>query len=94
MEQLSKEDLELKAEKERIRDEDRRRDAMRHMAWWSVGGMILYPLWILLASFTGLAAAATAISAMAPTYFVSVAAIVAAFFGKEALEKHNVSKIK
>jgi hypothetical protein len=49
--------------------------------------MLLYPSLVVLAVFTGLEKAATVLGNMAPTYFVSVAAIVAAFFGKEAYIK-------
>jgi len=46
--------------------------------------MLLYPFAVVLAVFAGLNEAATTLGSMAPTYFVSVAAIVAAFYGKEA----------
>jgi hypothetical protein len=49
--------------------------------------MLLYPSLVVLAVFTDLQSAATILGNMAPTYFVSVAAIVAAFFGKEAYIK-------
>ena len=47
--------------------------------------MLLYPAMILITTILGQDRAAQLISDIAPTYFVSVAAIVAAFYGKEAL---------
>jgi hypothetical protein len=49
--------------------------------------MLLYPFAVVLAVLAGLDQAATTLGAMAPTYFVSVAAIVAAFYAKEAIIK-------
>jgi hypothetical protein len=42
---------------------------------------------VVLANSLGLDKAASILGDMAPTYFVSVAAIVAAFYGKEAYAK-------
>jgi len=68
-----------------IENEDKRQDAQRNMAWFALFGMLLYPFSIILASVFGLESASSLLKDIAPTYFVSVAAIVAAFYGKEAL---------
>ena len=68
-----------------IENEDKRQDAQRNMAWFALFGMLLYPFAIILASVVGLEGASGLLKDIAPTYFVSVAAIVAAFYGKEAL---------
>ncbi len=68
-----------------IENEDKRQDAQRNMAWFALGGMLLYPFAIILASILGFEGASGLLKDIAPTYFVSVAAIVAAFYGKEAL---------
>jgi len=47
--------------------------------------MLLYPFAVVVAELIGLDNASKVLGDMAPTYFVSVAAIVAAFYGKEAL---------
>ena len=47
-------------------------------------GMLLYPASVVLASWIGLPTAGDILGNMAPTYFVSVAAIVAAFYGSQA----------
>ena len=67
-----------------MEDADAMRDAQRNMAWFALFGMLLYPFAVVLASFIGLEQAPAILGDMAPTYFVSVAAIVAAFYGKEA----------
>lgn len=80
-------DLELKKRNFEIDDADKARDAQRGMAWFALFGMLLYPALIFGASWLKLATAVTTLGAIAPTYFLSVAAIVAAFYGKEAYEK-------
>ena len=68
-----------------IENEDKKQDAQRNMAWFALGGMLLYPFAVVLAVLLGLDKAADILGDMAATYFVSVAAIVAAFYGKEAI---------
>jgi hypothetical protein len=51
--------------------------------------MLLYPFSVVMASVFGLDNASGVLGDMAPTYFVSVAAIVAAFYGKSAFEKKD-----
>ena len=77
----------LQAKKKRLEDEDAMRDAQRNMAWFALAGMLLYPFAVVIASWVGLESASKNLGSMAPTYFVSVAAIVAAFYGKSAYEK-------
>jgi len=67
-----------------LENEDKRQDAQRNMAWFALFGMLLYPFAVVLATYIHLDTAAKILGDMAPTYFVSVAAIVAAFYGKEA----------
>ena len=71
----------------RLEDEGAMRDAQRNMAWFALYGMLLYPFAVVASTFFGLESGASVLGDMAPTYFVSVAAIVAAFYGKSALEK-------
>jgi hypothetical protein len=51
--------------------------------------MLLYPFAVVVSSLIGLETASKVLGDMAPTYFVSVAAIVAAFYGKSAFESKN-----
>ena len=55
------------------------------MAWFALGCMLLYPFAVVLAIWLGLEQAGSILGDMAAVYFVSVAAIVAAFYGKEAI---------
>ena len=57
------------------------------MAWYSLAGMLLYPAAVVIANLAGLDKAAEILGDMASVYFVSVAAIVAAFFGSQAMGK-------
>lgn len=77
----------LEARRKELEDADAMRDAQRNMAWFALGGMLLYPFSVVLASLAGLDTASDTLGDMAPTYFVSVAAIVAAFYAKEAVGK-------
>ena len=72
----------LDAKRKRLDDEDAMRDAQRNMAWFALFGMLLYPFSVVLSSLVGLEQAASTLGDMAP-----VAAIVAAFYGKEAFSK-------
>jgi hypothetical protein len=68
----------------RIENEDKKQDAQRNMAWFALFGMLLYPFSVVLASWLGLDQSADILGSMASVYFVSVAAIVAAFYGTQA----------
>ena len=84
---VSDEELEMSKEMMRLENEDKKADAQRNMAWFALFGMLLYPFAVVLAEFVELETAGKILGDMAPTYFVSVAAIVAAFYAKEALGK-------
>ena len=79
--------MDLEFKRKQLEDADAMRDAQRNMAWFALFGMLLYPFAVVAAVFVGLDQAATVLGSMAPTYFVSVAAIVAAFYAKEAMSK-------
>ena len=79
--------LRLQDLKSDIENEDKKQDAQRMMAWFALFGMLLYPFAVVLANWVGLDQAAKILGDMAATYFVSVAAIVAAFYAKEAIAK-------
>lgn len=67
-----------------MENDDKKQDAQRNMAWFALGGMLLYPFGVIAAIWLGLEQAGKILGDMAAVYFVSVAAIVAAFYGKEA----------
>ena len=77
--------MDLEFKRKRLEDQDAMRDAQRNMAWFALFGMLLYPFAVVAAGFIGLDNASGTLGDMAPTYFVSVAAIVAAFYAKEAV---------
>ena len=68
-------------------NEDKKEDQIRAMAWFALWGMLLYPVLILLTSLFGVDKAAQIIGDIAPTYFVAIAGLVAAFFGAQAYSK-------
>ena len=88
---VSKEEHEMYLEFKRkeLDDQDAMRDAQRKMAWFALFGMLLYPFAVVLANLIGLDQASKILGDMAATYFVSVAAIVAAFFGTQAYQKNK-----
>lgn len=77
----------LEFKRKELEDADAMRDAQRNMTWFALFGMLLYPFAVVLADGIGLDKSATILGDMAPTYFVSVAALVAAFFGTQAMTK-------
>ena len=77
----------LEFRRKELEDADAMRDAQRSMAWFALFGMLLYPAIVLIANIIGMDQAAKILGDMAAVYFVSVAAIVAAFFGAQAVGK-------
>jgi hypothetical protein len=84
--------MELEFRRKALEDADAMRDAQRKMAWFALFGMLLYPFSVVLAVFLSLDQAADVLGSMAATYFVSVAAIVAAFFGGQAYTQSSSTK--
>ena len=80
-------DMYLEFKRKELDDQDAMRDAQRNMTWFALWGLLLYPFAVVLASFAGLNEAQSTLGSMAPTYFVAVAGIVAAFFGAQAFTK-------
>lgn len=77
-------DMHLEFKRKELEDKDAQRDAIRKMAWFSLFGLLLYPIGIFLTSAFGLDTAAQLIADIAPTYFASIAVLVSAFFGADA----------
>ena len=84
--------IELEDMRSDMENEDKKQDAQRNMAWFALAGMLLYPFAVVISVWVGLDQAGKILGDMAAVYFVSVAAIVAAFYGKEALAKKDVKK--
>jgi uncharacterized membrane protein YccF (DUF307 family) len=81
--------IELEDMRSDMENEDKKQDAQRNMAWFALFGMLLYPAFVIIATLIGLDKAAAILGDMAAVYFVSVAAIVAAFYGKEAMTQKS-----
>ena len=75
----------LEFKRKELEDADAMRDAQRTMAWYSLYGMLLYPIAIVVATVVGLDQGAKILGDMAGVYFIAVAGIVAAFFGAQAI---------
>jgi len=78
-------EMNMEFKRKELEDADAMRDAQRKMAWFALFGMLLYPFAVVLAIALGLNEASKILGSMASVYFVSVAAIVAAFFGTQAM---------
>jgi hypothetical protein len=91
---ISQRELELYLEFKRkeLEDADAQRDAMRKMAWFALWGMLLYPITIMVTSWLDIDDAAKIIGDIAPTYFVAIAGLVAAFFGANAYASASAKK--
>jgi hypothetical protein len=77
----------MEFKRKELEDADAMRDAQRNMAWFSLAGMLLYPAMVVVTDLAGLEKASNILGDMAPTYFVAVAGLVAAFFGAQAYSK-------
>ena len=82
----------LEFKRKEMEDADAQRDAIRKMAWFSLAGLLLYPFGIFLADAMSMGKAAELIADIAPTYFASIAVLVSAFFGADALAKKKSTK--
>jgi hypothetical protein len=91
---ISNQELEMYLEFKRreLEDADAQRDAMRKMAWFALFGMLLYPVTIMFTSWLDVDDAAKIIGDIAPTYFVAIAGLVAAFFGANAYSNAAAKK--
>ena len=86
---IKKRNIELENREHEAQDKNAARDAQRGMAWFALFGMLLYPFAVVMASLAKLDNAAEILGDMSGVYFASVAAIVAAFYGKEAFQKRE-----
>ena len=83
----------LDDKRRKIEDDDAHRDQTRKMAWFALGGMLLYPVAVVITSALGLDNASSIIGSMASIYFVSVAGVVSVFMGVSNLAK-RVNKVE
>ena len=62
-------------------DADQKRDSQRKMAWFSLTGMLVFPFGVVFTEWMQLSNASTLLSSMSNIYYVSIAAIVASYYG-------------
>ena len=70
-------------------DADAKRDAQRRMAWFSLTGMLLFPFGVVFTEWMELPRASEMLSSMSNIYYVSIAAIVAAYYGFTNMSKNQ-----
>ena len=70
-------------------DADAKRDAQRRMAWFSLTGMLLFPFGVVFTEWMELSRASEMLSSMSNIYYVSIAAIVAAYYGFTNMGKNQ-----
>jgi hypothetical protein len=71
----------LEDRRRKMEDADAKRDAQRRMAWFSLTGMLVFPFGVVFAEWMGLPQASQMLSSMSNIYYVSIAAIVGAYYG-------------
>ena len=81
--------MHLEFRRKELEDQDAQRDAIRKMAWFALWGMLIYPIGIVIADIIGYETTGQLLADIAPTYFVAISALVAAFFGADALVKRK-----
>ena len=81
---LEEYEMDMEFKRKELEDADAMRDAQRKMAWFSLYGMLAYPILVVGANVAGLEQGAKILGDMAGVYFIAVAGIVAAFFGAQA----------
>ena len=86
---VSDEEFELEREMMRAENEDKKEDQIRRMAWFALWGLLVYPVGIVVTDILPFSFESTSqlLADIAPTYFVSVSALVGAFFGAQAYQK-------
>ena len=78
-------ELMLEDRRLRMEDADHKRDAQLKMTWFALFGLLIYPLGIVAADLIGYDTTGQLLADIAPTYFIAISGLVAAFFGFSAL---------
>ena len=74
-------EIKLEDRKRIMIDADAKRDAQRRMAWFSLTGMLVFPFGVVFTEWMELPRASEMLSSMSNIYYISIAAIVAAYYG-------------
>ena len=70
-------------------DADAKRDAQRRMAWFSLTGMLVFPFGVIFTEWAELPQASVMLASMSNIYYVSIAAIVGAYYGFTNMGKNQ-----
>ena len=84
---VTDEEFEMDQKLVRLENEDKKEDAQRYMAWFALWGMLLYPSLVVFSILISLDQAAKILGYWSGVYYVSVAGIVAEYFGSLELKK-------
>ena len=71
----------LEDRRRKMEDADAKHDAQRKMAWFSLTGMLVFPFGVVFTEWMQLPQASEMLASMSNIYYVSIAAIVAAYYG-------------
>jgi hypothetical protein len=74
-------ELQLEGERRKMEDEDAKRDSQRKMAWFSLIGFLLFPFSVVGTEYLGLDNASNLLADMSSIYYLSVSALLGAYFG-------------
>mgnify|MGYP001038929441 FL=1 len=78
-------ELMLEDRRLRMEDADHKRDAQLRMTWFALFGLLIYPVGIVAADMWGYNTTGQLLADIAPTYFIAISGLVAAFFGFNAM---------
>lgn len=73
--------IELEDKRRRMEDEDAKRDSQRKMAWFSLAGFLLFPFSVVITEALELSTASALLADMSSIYYLSVSALLGAYFG-------------
>lgn len=71
----------LEDRRRRMEDEDAKRDSQRAMAWFALAGFLLFPFSVIGTEALSLSSASTLLADMSSLYYLSVSALLGAYFG-------------
>ena len=81
MTKITKDNLDFETKKIKLLNEDFKEDSMRHMTWFALLGLLVYPSLIIFCDYFNLERALTHLASVAEIYILSVSGIVSVFFG-------------
>lgn len=77
----------LEDKRRTMEDEDAKRDSQRKMAWFALAGFLLFPFSVIFTEALGLPAASSLLADMSSLYYLSVSALLGAYFGFSNMSK-------